>query len=183
MTFKPVFLLASLVAVSACDSNTRVPPTMPSPSNSSGQAPSVTPTGQLGRIRLTSTSAPDGAVIQAADCPYLEGLNLVCGNWSGTFDVDFDTPIEEAVLTVQFYGDDGDCGMAYSPSEPFAGGRQRIVVSGIEFSQIQEDGSVLSRCMMPRTTTRMVAKFWRRRSQREPLLTETFGQKYSFEKR
>jgi hypothetical protein len=195
MTFRPVIVLTSLVLVlSACDTSNRlssdaIPRVPTSPSATSDPTMPPPNTARAGQIQLTSVSAAEGSLIRAVDCSvaygngHVDNRHVCTQQWSGTFDVDYDMQIADAILTVQFVGDDGECGTSYSATEPFAGGRQKIVVSGISFTDVTEEGEIVARCVMPRTTTRMVAKFWRRSYPREPLLTGTFNQKYSFDKR
>jgi hypothetical protein len=179
MTALAVLLLAG------CDQTASRGPVAPTPVQTAAPAPS----GASGDIRLGSVTHSSGSTLVMQDCgPSWTGIagNHVCNeDWRGAFDVVLDRDVSDTTLLVSFFDGAERCGDIYASGQAFTAHRARLVsTSSALYFTYEPEGyenlSVVQRCTLPRTTTRLVVTLWSRHSASVPLLRREFDHRYTF---
>ena len=173
--FAVVVVTAGMFA--GCDGQPRsIPLASPIPTAPSPPAP-------RGSITLQSLSPVSGATLQVRECPYYP-ISLFATFWdmcsddlTMTFEVEFETEVANAVVTIGFYSGSQRCGLATSQSG-FLAARTRASFDAKIISFSDEDVRLL--CPLPVETTRLVVQLWERGRPAVPLLTQEFAHNYKF---
>ena len=130
------------------------------------------------------------------DCgPSWQGLagNHVCTeDWRGTFEVDVNRDVADAVITATFEGPLGRCAVVYVGGLSFVAGREQFVSTSSAIYMTYEpepydNAAVVRYCDVPTTTERLVVALWDRGggvgSAANPLLRQEFDSRYTFASR
>ena len=170
--------LVALATLTACDGGAnqlpaRPPrvqlPTAPSPPSS---------TTASGQITVRSIAPGSGATLTVRECAsHLFDFKSLCAEpLQMTVDLEFTSPVPNAVVTASFYNGSQRCGVAYSGPVPLAAGSPtsfdlRLIELSDEYVQLH--------CQLPAETTRMVIQLWEATSPAAPLLTQAFAHTYT----
>lgn len=140
-----------------------------------------------GRITLTSATPPSGATVEVYDCDPSRSLGRsrphhvvgLCNQQIRiTFDVVVDRDLPDAYVAVEFIGERGQCGVAWTtPTSVFAGRETSVAVEAIVFS---DDPNVSVHCVLPANTTRLIASLRAKTFGDRVLMAQEFAQAYTF---
>jgi hypothetical protein len=186
-TSRRLAVATALLFLGGCSGAGGVTATGPSPVTSAGPS-APAPTAARGDIRIASITRASGSTIAVGDCGSatmpIPGRHICSDQWGATFEVDIDSDIADAVLSVSLQDGAARCADAYSRYQPVAAGsRTSFSTSGSLYLTYEGDAGVVVNCTVPRTTTKMIVALWRRGNAAVPVLRQEFDVTYQLEPR
>jgi hypothetical protein len=108
---------------------------------------------------MVSSSPASGASLSVHSCQFGAVTRACADGWVGAFNVSLNGELRYPVLTVAFYSGDVLCGYAADVRDRITAG-QTVIFRPTSISLSDEFGTFSQACVLPATTTRMVAVLW-----------------------
>ena len=174
--------LAWCVCMNACGDAGGAAPTAPTdPSSTQAAAPKPPPqtqTAAAGTISMVASSPGSGGSLLVGECRFGAVTRTCADGWHGIFEVSLDRDMVWAVLSVGFYEGSTLCGYAADVQQLLPAG-ETVTFRPSRIALSDEFGTFSPPCLLPATTTRMVAVLWSD-ADWSTQLTQEFTANYTF---